>query len=325
MMRSIYRWLLRLHPAYFRERFSDEMLSIYDQSAGRMGAFKLVVDGLVSLVRQCVFRPDFWHEPATSERIPFVSAGLPTFFTFDHSRPSNAVLFQATTATGLVFLLISLAIVRGKPSTLFPYYSGIQFADSPSESFREESASSSTRPQATSAERVSKPSISDSEQRRPVSPSSKSDLSRDNRATPPRPVLPSQPAGTTIPRAKGANTGNAIDLNPPVSLAAGPRQSVSTASVERPFESYTGIYVADAADSFSVRVWLEDGRLFMEEPGQKKTGLMAYSESLFIGSQQHCRRIVFSEYREGKFYRLRLDCSGHSKSAHRKLDHQQAP
>ncbi len=32
MLRPLYRWVLRLHPAGFRTRFADEMLSIFDHT-----------------------------------------------------------------------------------------------------------------------------------------------------------------------------------------------------------------------------------------------------------------------------------------------------
>ncbi|MGA9800748.1 MAG: hypothetical protein WBQ68_17165 [Terriglobales bacterium] len=35
MLRFVYRWLLRLHPARFRVRFAEEMLAIFDDAAIR--------------------------------------------------------------------------------------------------------------------------------------------------------------------------------------------------------------------------------------------------------------------------------------------------
>jgi hypothetical protein len=52
MLRPLYRCLLRLHPPGFRRRFGDEMLSIFDQAAGKAAAFKLLADGLLSLAQQ---------------------------------------------------------------------------------------------------------------------------------------------------------------------------------------------------------------------------------------------------------------------------------
>ena len=49
MIRSLYRSLLRLHPAGFRRQYSEEMLWIFDETGG---AVSLLADGFFSLVRQ---------------------------------------------------------------------------------------------------------------------------------------------------------------------------------------------------------------------------------------------------------------------------------
>jgi len=326
MLRFVYRGLLWLHPAFFRERFGDEMLSIFDQATGRMAAGKLVGDALVSLVRQWALRPDYWQDPVKSERFPFVSTGMPTFFTFDHSRPSNAVLFEATTAASIVFLIISLAIVRSKPSTLNLYVPSIQFEEFTSASSNTEAGSSSSQPHAPIAEQAPERAMPQREQGQLLDPSSKSAPASGSRTTPSTPASPpSRLAGTIISRARGANSRDPLDLKSPTFSAAAPRGIVSGHAVTGPFESYAGIYVAEPPDSFTARISVEDGWLFMERPGQKKTRLTIYSETLFIVPQPQCHRIVFSEYREGKFHRLKLDCGGHLISARRKPDQQQAP
>jgi hypothetical protein len=50
--RMIYRTLLGLHPASFREEFGAEMLWIFDEEYKRGNAGCLLSDGIVSLVRQ---------------------------------------------------------------------------------------------------------------------------------------------------------------------------------------------------------------------------------------------------------------------------------
>jgi hypothetical protein len=50
--RMIYRTLLELHPAAFREEFGGEMLWIFDEECKRGNAGYLLSDGIVSLVRQ---------------------------------------------------------------------------------------------------------------------------------------------------------------------------------------------------------------------------------------------------------------------------------
>ena len=57
MMRWLYRCLLRLHPAPFRERYAAEMLGIFDE-AGGVASF--MADGVVSLARQWLLRSSAW-------------------------------------------------------------------------------------------------------------------------------------------------------------------------------------------------------------------------------------------------------------------------
>ena len=64
MTRSLYRSLLCLYPPDFRARFTDEMLWIYDETAGA-GVIPLFTDGFVSLFRQ-------WVQCST----PLAAAGL---------------------------------------------------------------------------------------------------------------------------------------------------------------------------------------------------------------------------------------------------------
>lgn len=56
MSRRFQRWvycaILRLHPASFRDRFSGEMLWIFEQTVGEVGMLRLVLDGLSSVLKQ---------------------------------------------------------------------------------------------------------------------------------------------------------------------------------------------------------------------------------------------------------------------------------
>jgi hypothetical protein len=61
--RSLYRFLLRFHPAQFRNKFEDQMLWIFDESVATRGAASLLLDALVSLVRQWVLRSGYWRHP----------------------------------------------------------------------------------------------------------------------------------------------------------------------------------------------------------------------------------------------------------------------
>jgi hypothetical protein len=60
MTHKIYRALIKLHPADFRERFGGEMLSIFERSAARP---RLIADAFLSLARQRFLRADYRSEP----------------------------------------------------------------------------------------------------------------------------------------------------------------------------------------------------------------------------------------------------------------------
>jgi len=58
--RTVYEFILWIHPPAFRRRFSDEMLSVFDEGAAGNFAFGLLLDGLISLARQWLGRTDSW-------------------------------------------------------------------------------------------------------------------------------------------------------------------------------------------------------------------------------------------------------------------------
>ena len=49
---SVYRLILRIHPASFVARFGDEMLWIFEEECKRGAATRLIFDGFLSLLRQ---------------------------------------------------------------------------------------------------------------------------------------------------------------------------------------------------------------------------------------------------------------------------------
>ena len=60
MNRTLYRWLIGLHPAAFRLRFEQELLWIFDESIEESGAVPLVYDAAISLLRQWLMRSGMW-------------------------------------------------------------------------------------------------------------------------------------------------------------------------------------------------------------------------------------------------------------------------
>jgi len=59
MTRTLYRWLICLHPPAFRRRFEEELLWIFDQSRAS-GAVPLLYDAVLSLLRQWLVRSGMW-------------------------------------------------------------------------------------------------------------------------------------------------------------------------------------------------------------------------------------------------------------------------
>jgi hypothetical protein len=111
MLRSLYCAMLRLHPAQFRARFAEEMLSIFDeaQELGNRTALGLLADGLRSLARQWVLRPEAWDAPAASSEA-VAGDDVPTFYTIDPFRPRAAAVIQGVTLSLAVFFATCFAI-----------------------------------------------------------------------------------------------------------------------------------------------------------------------------------------------------------------------
>jgi len=99
MLRFLYRGVLRVHPACFRQRFADEMLSIFDQAEGKLPAAKLLLDGVISALRQWALRPEFWEEapPALA-----ATGGAPLFYTFENPKPQTAALLYGALLSAMV-------------------------------------------------------------------------------------------------------------------------------------------------------------------------------------------------------------------------------
>ena len=113
MLRLIYICLLRCHPRGFKQRFADEMLWIYDQKtarerAGTVGA-RLIVDGVVSLMRQWVLRPELRRGPAVArgEALAEIS---PMFYSIESFRPRPAALLHGAALSLAVFCSVFFAM-----------------------------------------------------------------------------------------------------------------------------------------------------------------------------------------------------------------------
>jgi hypothetical protein len=118
-LRSAYHLLLRLHPARFRDRYGEEMLWIYDETAGT-GRARLFADGIVSLLRQRLLR-DSRGSDSTLAAKPAV---VPVFAAVDCRRPPLFTLWQGCALTLLAWFALSHLLTAGagrpKKRFLFP-------------------------------------------------------------------------------------------------------------------------------------------------------------------------------------------------------------
>ncbi len=105
MLRPVYRLLLRLHPPYFRQRFADEMMSIFDQAQNRVAEIRMLADGVVSLFRQWSLRPEYWAAPVAQP----ASDGVPLFQTIGDFKPRKDALLDGMLLTVATFTAICLA------------------------------------------------------------------------------------------------------------------------------------------------------------------------------------------------------------------------
>ena len=60
MTRTLYRYLVCLHPVAFRLRFEEELLWIFDESSDASGTAPLFYDAVISLLRQWLMRSGMW-------------------------------------------------------------------------------------------------------------------------------------------------------------------------------------------------------------------------------------------------------------------------
>ncbi len=66
MTRVLYRCLVRMHPAAFRQQYAGEMLWIFDEVASAQGVARLFADGFLSLARQWLIRQGIWKVVAAA-------------------------------------------------------------------------------------------------------------------------------------------------------------------------------------------------------------------------------------------------------------------
>jgi hypothetical protein len=110
MLRHLYRCALHLHPRGFRQKFGEEMLSIFDRAEGTLATFRLLLDAAASLGRQWLLRQEFWSEISHAGAAQPISDGVPSFSTLDGFRPRPSAVIDGVVLSITLFCLTCFAI-----------------------------------------------------------------------------------------------------------------------------------------------------------------------------------------------------------------------
>ena len=290
MLRSLYRTVLHLHPPFFRQRFADEMLSIFDETEGTGERLGLLLDGLISLARQWGLRPHFGEEPSR-----VTANGAPLFCSLGPSMPRTPALAYGA--------LMSALVLQGVCWTMgyawnHPRYMNIRPGYGPHgrvpEKFLHEHP-------------LNLPP-------RPAEPSLTTDRGR---------VLLifnlHKPAAT--PAQGSSEDGNKskpmASLSIPSSSAPPVAPIIGLSLVADELQPYTGSYVGTDPDRAQVKVTMENGRLQLDVAGQFRSQLLLVSNPQLMGCGIADCWVRFDTRGDGFFNRLEIHNGGREIVAYR--------
>jgi hypothetical protein len=335
MLRFFYCWLLRLHPAGFRKRFAEEMLSIFDH-VDRKGAAALMVDALISLVRQWAIRPEYREEKEPASVLVGPN-GLPAFAMIESFSPRKDALIEGAVLTCIAYSALFVALRHSKPH--YVYLPSITFEtraspdlEPPPSTNNERLARTLERPRTqpaiatriksseTHRQRQSKrmPSKSNSSSRDPESGehfpshtpkmSSEADslsFSKRKSSDYPAQFIKSEE------QAKSDAVGEVNQAAPTRHLGQSLSQlSAATPRPKESFDSYVGLYLADFPNKLSVVISVQDGRLAVEVSGEQKAVLLQADGGRFVFSGPQNNWIEFLKDGNGTPCGLRIYRSG---------------
>lgn len=261
MLRYLYRCALSLHPAAFRRRFADEMLSIFDHASGTSAALKLFLDSLLSLLRQWMLRSEFWHDATSAAAPEAASNGIPSFYTISPFRPRGAAFLYGLVLSFAVFCVTCFAIRYSWIHVLHVRIPEVQFE-----------RPSWTPPSPTTSD------MSQSAQKPPVPPQ------RDNKPRSAAVSAPATPQASAVVAAVSRRRSGRIlkEANP-----AKPQMSnqplAAQAEIEPPLHVYDGTYAVDAPAKLTIVITTDpdDESLRMSLSGQPRLALTPLSETKF--------------------------------------------
>ena len=107
-MRTLYRILLCLHPPAFRRAYGDEMIWLFDKTVSETGVCRLLLDAMLSVLRQWFLRSRLWLVPVACAGALFTVLAANTLLHFMFRRMVSATadkpqeLFLFTVALALI-------------------------------------------------------------------------------------------------------------------------------------------------------------------------------------------------------------------------------
>ena len=242
MLSFLYSAVLRVHPRYFRQRFSEEMQAIFDQTDGELARARLLADATLSLARQWMLRPQFWEEPVPAA----ADGGTALFSSLGNSKPRTAALLSGAIRSALVLNGVSLTIGYAWEHPIFI----------------EIHRPTIVPPAAWKARPVMKPGTSE-----PIEPYLFTDQGRVllvfNSA-----AHPSQQPQSTAKQTSEVETSSV----PLADIAPSPTNNI----VDTPpavLQTYAGTYVSTAPGGPRVIVTIDSGRLQLDVSGQFRSPL----------------------------------------------------
>jgi hypothetical protein len=286
MLRYLYRVIIRFHPPSFRERFGDEMLSIFESTKGASARFGLLFDCLISSTRQWVLRPDFQAEGASAISAP---DSIPSFTTLDGFRPRTSAVIDGVVLSAALFVLTCFAIRDSWIRVLnvripeYPGYLGINVAKNPS------ALRGSHKPQP---------------QRSPNADDQSALISEHLQVD----VMPVE-AGPAVPTSPGIRGTAEI-------LPSQPQIAGTEMTLQLPLESYAGTYKS-RSPQMTIKIAVKSGQLSMHIVGESPRKLSPVSETEFATDGAGNTRIEFVPAQNGEMVQLRLSRDGQQITADR--------
>ena len=280
MLRQLYRCAVRLHPPGFRDRFGEEMLSIFDQQSRMGSALGMLADALLSLVRQWILRPQFTSELAAHSVPSSTPDGIPFFATLDAFRPRPSAVINGVVLSAVLFCMTCIAIRYSWIRVLHIQIPGVSI-----EPYRQ------IRPSANPTDFLGKGTASPSP-KNTASSSVESDLISERLQVD---VVPVEASASTL-EMKTVNTEKrSVPIVSP--LNAG--------TIDLPLYPYTGDYLSKNP-KLKISIRIREGQLAMNVTGQARRLLRPISQTRFTIEGSSDGSVDFIPDDQGRIQALRL-------------------